>query len=172
MTLEFKNIEVQGLRFSVEVTQDDIGRPWEWSDGHGPVRPRHLGPKKPTERALSKHWIYDWNGALELAKKDGWGSKVMPLGLTPAQVLEYVVQQDFNYLKAWCEDDWCYSCVAVTLLKDSNYSDTLGGVEYWFSKDNAYADSIGVELVESLVKQYLHEQSEKSYWESRDVVTV
>ena len=172
MTLEFKNMEVQGLRFSVELTVDDMGRPWEWSDGHGPVRSAHLGPKKPHERALSKYWMYDWKGALELAKKDSWGSSSLPVGLTASQELEHLVQQDFNYLKAWCDDDWCYSCVQVTLLKDSDYSETLGGVEYWHYKDNHYADSIASELAEDLAKQYVQEQSEKAYWESRDVVTV
>lgn len=172
MTLAFKTIEVGGLRFSVEITQDGIGKPWRWSDGHGPVRSAHLGPKKPSERWLSKHWAYDWNAAVALAKKDSWGSDTMPVGLTANQQLEYVVQLDFDYLKAWCDDDWCYSCVQVTLLKNSGYSENLGGVEYWHYKDNSYADSIVSELAEGLARQYFQEQNEKAYWESRDVVTV
>jgi hypothetical protein len=172
MTLEFKNIEVQGLRFSVKVSQDDIQRPWEWSEGHGPVRPAHGKSKQPHERWLSNNWLYDWNGALKKAKEEGWGARVMPMGLTPNQQLEYVVQQDFDYLRAWCTDDWCYSALEVTLLKDSSYSDSLGGVEYWHYKPNPYADDIAKELAAGLAVDYFLEQSEKAYWESRDVVTV
>jgi hypothetical protein len=109
---------------------------------------------------------------LKKAKEEDWGARVMPMGLTPKQQLEYVVQQDFDYLQAWCTDDWCYSVLGVTLLKDSSYSDSLGGVEYWHYKPNPYADDIAKELAAGLAVDYLLEQSEKAYWESRDVVTV
>jgi hypothetical protein len=121
---------------------------------------------------LSKHWLYDWKAALVKAKAEGWGAMQMPVGLTPAQELEHVVKLDFDYLKAWCDDEWCYSYVTVTLVKDSDYSDSLGGIEYWHYKPNKYLDDTITEIATAIVVDYLFEQSEKAYWESRDVVTV
>ena len=53
-------IEVSGLRFVVTFDYDqDIGAPWEWSDGHGPVRigRRHVdgsSDKRPGERPMNR----------------------------------------------------------------------------------------------------------------------
>ena len=172
MTLETKHIVVENLRFFISVTQDNLGLPWDWCEGHGPVRPAHTGPKHPHERMLSKYWYYDWKAALEKAATEGWGAEDMPEGLTKRQAAEYVVQKDFDYLKAWANDDWTYSFVTVQCLEDKDYEDSVGGVEYWFYKDNPYMLEMATDIARSLAKQYASEQAEKAYWECRDVVTV
>jgi hypothetical protein len=75
-------IEFKGLTFAVSIVPDaHHGEPWKESDGHGPVRfvrgVSAATEKRPGERVLHHSrdgaWLYDWQGAAALAKRDGWG---------------------------------------------------------------------------------------------------
>ncbi len=79
-------IEHDGARFRVEFPFDDSGdTPWERDDGHGEVSDwkRHAfgqgskPPKRPGELILcwdnGSYRTYDFKGACEIARRDGWG---------------------------------------------------------------------------------------------------
>lgn len=57
--------------------------PWKNEDGHGSVRHlRDRGDKRPGERPLGEGWFYDWQEAIETAKRDKWGPG------TPSEAVE------------------------------------------------------------------------------------
>lgn len=205
--LDSSTIEAHGLTFKVEIKQDnDSGKPWAECEGFGPVREAEKGyydrylTKKPGERVLHLgdrncySWVYDWQGATALAKRDGWG--VSPEhrpdnwdALTAKQQRGIAVQRDFDFLKAWCDEDWVWSGVCVTLLiededgdlapydGDLDLSDSLFSVEFWQYKNlddakNSHAKSIVTEMVDRIAKAYHAEQAERLACEERDIVTV
>lgn len=207
-TLEETMAEVDGLTFKVSIERDDDSRrPWEECHGYGPVREAKRNfydpkiQKAPGERVLhtgdygSYSWVYDWNGALALAEKDGWGvSEENRPGnwdsLTKAQQREVAVQRDFDFLKAWCEDEWVWCGVCVTLMIEddegdlveydgpltSKFHDSLWGVEYWqygmrLPEKNSHVKEIIQDLCTGVASVYLKEQAEAQYWAERGEVT-
>lgn len=206
-TLDESTRDVMGLTFKVGVQQDDCrGRPWKECDGHGPVREGDKGyhgvSKKPGERVLHigdrncYSWVYDWNGALALAERDGWG--VSPEhrpanweSMTPRQQREVAVQRDFDFLKGWCDEEWVYAGLCVTLMIEdedgelvkyegplsASFHDSLWGIEFWqyhsisYAK-NSYIESEAVAMCEEIARQYHEEEAERQACEERDIVTV
>lgn len=201
-----EKIEVHGLTFRVRIEQDsDSRRPWEACDGYGPVREVTRGyyeshiTKAPGERVLHHgdrncySWVYDWAGAIKLAAKDGWGvsKERRPANwdkLTKRQQREIAVQHNFDFLKAWCDDEWVWSGVCVDLMVEDedgelakysgqlDCSDSLWSVEFWQyedldSKRNSYAKEIALEMIEGIAKRYRDEETERKACEERDIVT-
>lgn len=113
----------------------DSGPPWEQADGHGPVRNlNHARDKRPGERPFGHHgWFYDWQEAIKIAKRDGWGPG------TPAEAVE----ADFKYLKGWVNDDWFYCGYVVEIDGHPEYSDSLWGI------DSPSTDQFTAEAVEN-----------------------
>ena len=132
-------IEIDGREFNVSVEQDDIGEPWKWECGHGPVSDWTTRDKAPGEIVLSEDRgfkrYYDFAEACTIARRDNWGSP-NDSGLTPRQKAAKAALADYEYLRAWCNDDWAYSVVTVEDTSTGFY-DCLGGVEYW----SCYSDS-------------------------------
>jgi hypothetical protein len=141
-------LTINGLTFRVStVRDDDACAPWDAEDGHGPVSDwRWHEDARDGERALSRSRgrcrFYDWNEALVIAARESWGlapetraSLGERLGHEPSaeEVTEEAVRLDFERLRAWCDDEWEYLIVCVTLLDiagDATGEDeTLGGVE-------------------------------------------
>lgn len=130
-TIEIK-IGDQDLKFKVELLDDvDMGAPWENSDGHGTVSEWTTRPKRGGELLLnqdrnSKRY-YDFAGACRTALCDGWN-----MATTKEQAAE-AARADYEFLRAWCKDEWRYVGVVVTLLDDdgkpTEVSDALWGVE-------------------------------------------
>jgi hypothetical protein len=206
-TMHEENIEAHGLTFRVRVEQDHDSRcPWEECEGHGPVREvtrgyyeRHI-IKAPGERVLHHgdrncySWVYDWAGAIKLAEKDGWGvsEENRPANwdqLTKRQQREIAVQSDFDFLKAWCDDEWVWSGVCVDLMVEDedgdlqkydgplDCSDSLWSVEFWQyqdldSKQNSYAKEIVQKMIEDIAKRYHAEAAERQACAERDIETV
>jgi hypothetical protein len=114
--------EMEGLNFRVTIERDDdMGAPWDNSDGHGPVSGWTTRPARPGERVLcvdrnSKRY-YDVSAAMELAKRDGWDSAPYgEPGETEGQRAARAVTSDFEYLRRWCADLWFYVCVGVQVV--------------------------------------------------------
>lgn len=207
-TLDTTTVTVQGLAFKVEIVQDlDSREPWKEHDGHGPVREgesdRYTGNMKKRAGEVVLHqgdhncysWVYDWTGAMVKAKEEGWGVSrdKRPPGwdaLTDPQQREVAVQSDFDFLKAWAENEWVWCEICVTLMVEdedgdlveydgpltSKFHDSLSRVEYWQyaglgSKENTYINEIIEEMCGGIASRYLKEVGEQAYWESRDVVT-
>lgn len=120
-------IEVNGRQYAVEIQHDpDYGPPWEEEDGHGPISDWTTRAKRPGERVLhsDRHSrrFYDWQEAMAIAKRDGWGlapaevaKLAADLGRQPTrgEITAEAVRRDFEHLRAWCNDDWHYVGVVV-----------------------------------------------------------
>ena len=114
-------------KICVDWMADDFGAmgpPWEEHDGHGPIRTGSADNKAPGERALAHDLLYDWQGAMQLAKEDGWGLgpdqlATLASGLgrtpTPGEVRAEAVRRDFLYCKGWVNDEWCWCGFQVTI---------------------------------------------------------
>jgi hypothetical protein len=167
------SIELRGLTFRVDLTQDcDADAPWDGEDGHGPVRHTrgtgaYLTDKRPGERPLLKDrngaWLYDWQAAMQLAAKDGWGLSPDQLKAwesnigrapTPGEVRLAAVQQDFDRLRRYLEGDWSYVGVVVTLLDtdggSTHLTSSLWGVE---SDCTDYINETARELANELARE-------------------
>ena len=153
--------EKHGMQFKVHIEPDDDGEaPWERSDGHGPVRHMRRSEKRPGERPLIKDrdgtWLYDWQAACKLARKDGWNAE--PYG-APNRI-ERAVQADFDFLRGWLNDDWYYVGVCVSLL-DKNGEDATEKYEnaIWGIESNS-DDCIG-EVADDLADRIREEKMEQ-----------
>lgn len=147
--------EYKGHKFKVEFPQDNnYEAPWERSDYHGPVRRVfRREQKRPGERVLAGEYrdgyhLYDFAEAINLAKTK-WGV-VATDGKTQGQVAAEAVEQDFEYLRRWCNDQWQYVGVVVTLLDVPDYSDSLWGIE---SDQNEYLTETAYELADQILAQ-------------------
>ena len=124
-----------GLHFRVHIESDrDHGTPWENEDGHGPVRCINSNTaKRSGERLLNDYgggkWLYDWQAACKLARKDGWNAEPFD---APNRI-ERAVQADFDRLRRFLQDDWWYVGVRVGVVtpKGVPLTDTcdLWGIE-------------------------------------------
>lgn len=141
---------VHGRRVHVEWCYDsNTGAPWKEHDGHGPVRHTNhshrsrMAGKQPGERPLNSadrnhyQYFYDWQEAMKLAKKDGWGlglDEYMKLMCelrrvpTKGQVWERAVQRDFDYLARWVNDDWHWCGIVVRDI-ETGVEHSLWGIE-------------------------------------------
>lgn len=108
---------------------------------------------------------YDVLRTLQKAQREGWGPGQKWLDAhpdaTPQEKLMAAVEADYDYLKGWYDDDWCYLVVEVELLDDDDEvveSSVLGGVE---NSDDEYVEEIVTELADELLASHTgaaHEQ--------------
>lgn len=134
LTIPWPNGSALETRIRIEIAPDDWnGPPWEDEDGHGPVSDWTDRPKRPGERVLhqdrGRRRYYDFQAAVEAARKEGWDSPPLRTG-TPGEQAVRAVESDFRYLKEWCDDDWQYVFVRVEVEdEDGNrFDDQLSGV--------------------------------------------
>lgn len=161
------NITINGLTFSVTTEHDpSAGAPWEECDVHGPVSDWTSRGKRPGERVLNSdggiYRYYDVAAATRIAERDGWGlapdaraALVARLGREPTagEVTAAAVESDFQYLRSWCNDEWFYTIVEVTLL-DTDGDETwlsacTGGVE---SNADECIKALALELAEGIAE--------------------
>lgn len=135
---------------------EDAGLPWERSDGHGPVSDWTARPKRPGERILAEDIVgvrryYDWQAAMQQAKREGWGA---PDNRPPdtQSPIEAAVQADFTYLRDWCLDRWHYCGIQVRLLREDGtptaHTASRWGIEDGLESSPAYHAEIIAELAE------------------------
>ena len=142
-------IDIDGFQFDVRYRYDsDAEPPWQQCDGRGPVRlvtgHYRRPPKRPGERPMRgtyNTFLYDWQEAMKIAKRDKWG---------PGARAE-AVQQDFEYLRAYVQEYWFYCGVEVKMALHPQYNDALWGVETY--KD--YHKESAREQARDLLRQYL-----------------
>lgn len=131
----------QNLTFKVEFTTDtDMGEPWKNSDGHGVISDWTTRPKRAGELLLnqdrnSKRY-YDFAETCRIALRDGWDAHPYNDGReTKRQQAAKAARANYEFLRAWCNDEWRYVGVIVTLLDDNGepteVSESLWGVETW-----------------------------------------
>lgn len=132
-------IERNGFRFLVNIEQDDTSdAPWERCDGHEPISESVTRAKAPGEWVLyeehGRKLYYDAAEATRIAKRDGWGLAPDKLAVlerslgrkpTRKQIIAEVVRCDFDYLRRWCDNQWCYVGVIVTHIPDDCEADEV-----------------------------------------------
>jgi len=150
-----------GHRFEMRIEHDEgMGAPWEEHDGHGPVRcvfsPYASPNKRPGERLLHRdsadYWLYDWQAACRLARRDGWNAHPFD---APNRV-ERAVQADFDRLRGWLRGDWYRIGVCVREVADDHrarddsswYEHALWGIE---SDSPDYHKEVAHELAEDIL---------------------
>ena len=155
---------------SITFAHDEFSdAPWEFSDGHGPVRKSNHAhnaydsDKMPGERPLNQadrneyQFYYDWQKAMKMAVKD-WGFK------TKSEALK-AVQRDFDYLRGWVNGERSYVFVTVEYEGET---ESVGAVETY----NEYHIECGNEMLADLIARLEKEKTDREYWNSRDVCTV
>lgn len=189
-TYHTENLTIENYDVRIEYWYDEyIGKPWEEYDGHGDIRETRAyyghPDKKPGEIIIHQDWgtwwIYDFAGAVEKAKSEGWGCKESE-GLTPNQVAAKAATEDMNYCRRWLDDKWHWAGFTVTVIDDNGdeiESDSCGG----FESDTDYFKESAHESAKNLVEQLIKKESERKeserkesearqYWASRDIVTI
>ena len=114
-----------GLYAIVKIEHDsDYSPPWGNSDGHGVVSDwEHREERERRWELGQSRWdyrYYDWRETLKIAKRDGWGHS--------GDIMD-AVRRDYEYLRAWCSDEWYYVGVIVELY-DAN-EELIGEESCW-----------------------------------------
>ena len=104
-----------GLYAIVKIEYDtDYNPPWENSDGHGVVSDWEHREERDRRWVLCQdRWdyrYYDWRETMNIAKRDGWSRS--------GDIMD-AVRSDYEYLRAWCNDNWYYVGLIVELY-DAN----------------------------------------------------
>ena len=166
-TVETFEVEKTGLdgaplRFAVELMRDeDMREPWRECDGHGEVTDWTSRAKRPGELILNQDGdscrYYDFSVACAIALRDGWDAT--PLNDGTETKRQQAARADYEYLKAWCEDDRFYVVVRVVLLDDegeeTDIDQYLGGVEYHNTDEN---DGLTTGIVDDMTRDIIASQ--------------
>lgn len=144
-------IAIDGFTLRVYLTPDhDMGAPWDEHDGHDDVSEWTTRHKRPGEWVLCRDGgsmrYYDFAGAAEKAKAEGWDAAPYGTG-TKGQQAERAVKADFEHLRAWCNGEWRWIGVVVTVLKNDIRlgSASLFGIE---SDDDTYILEVANQLID------------------------
>lgn len=165
----------RGLRFTVDTEPDlDHGAPWEAADGHGIVTEwisqadQYDSPELYQDRSKfyplgtperdGSQRFYDMEATIRKAVKEQWGLSPQAMQdlqnewqagtvLSQAVITHRAVLLDRDYLAAWCNDEWHYVGVVVT-LQGTSLQATLWGVQ---DNDEDYIRTVARELADELI---------------------
>lgn len=130
-----QTIELDGFTITARTERDDDATPpWKREDGHGEVLEWTSRDKKAGELTLYTGRYYDFAGAVKMARRDGWGITSPPEGATKRQIAALAAREDFERLRRWCNDDWSYVGVVVTV---SARGVELGSASFWGIESDA-----------------------------------
>lgn len=164
----------RGHTFRVDRVYDqDLGEPWKEHDGHGIVSDWTTRDKRPGERVLrsdrgSKRY-YDFAETVKIALKDGWSTEKarQTPDLSKKQIAAMAVEADFEYLRGWCNGEWHWCGLIVTLLEEdedgedvevAGMTESLWGME---SNCEQYLQSTAKELAEQIIYRLEKQTSEE-----------
>lgn len=179
------DFEHAGLKFRCELSQDyDHGKPWEEFDGIGIVREVYATYGRPEKKAGEVvihsdgryYWLYDIKSTTEKAKSEHWGVSGDTSGLTNKQITALAVRRDMEYCRDHLTGNRWFSVMEVYQIDDDGdkvgESQYLGGIDTGHSAaDDAYMRDEAANLASEIAHEVLRESAERTYWESRDVVT-
>ena len=90
--------------------------PWEAHDCHGIVSDWTPRSKAAGELVLKEYRgsyrYYDFAATCKKALDEGWSISDDTQGMTKRQIAAAAARQDFEYLRAWCNDEWHW-CVLI-----------------------------------------------------------
>lgn len=147
------------MTFAVETHDDqDHGAPWDECDGHGPVTGWLSRNKRPDELVLNsdrgQKRFYNFKEACAIALRDGWGCDALDGTETKRQKAAKAAMADFEYLRSWCNNDWSYVGIEVTLLDSegnkTEVSDSVWGVEGTEDQIRYNAETLADDLAHGL----------------------
>jgi len=132
----------QGRRIRVAWYRDDsMDAPWKEHDGHGIVSDWTQRDKRSGELILSEDRgskrFYDFAATVRKARGEGWGlapdslsGLAAKIGRPPTsrEVTAESVRLDFENLRSWCRDEWCFVGYVVT-IEGTSYEESLWGIE-------------------------------------------
>lgn len=159
-----------GMTFKIEKEHDhDAGTPWEREDGHGPVSNWTTRDKLPGELVLntdgrSRCRYYDFAEACRIAQRDGWGARGTGKSEVSARAIAArAAREDFQHLRAWCNDEWSYIGVIVTLLDiEGNETDAVQSL-WGIADDGSFAEQVAQELAEQCADEAADSIAEGAY---------
>jgi hypothetical protein len=137
--------ELGAYTFRVEFRDDDNYRPEPWTDGDGygiisdwRKRDDWRGnvSKAPGERVLCEDGrqarFYDVAATMKKARAEGWGCGEHKHA-TDREACACAVERDYEHWRRYCEGQWNYVGVVVTLLDDddepTDETESLWGIE-------------------------------------------
>lgn len=173
----FETRTVGQYEFVAEIERDDHSdAPWDRECGHGPVSEWTTRAKQPGERVLvgdrrgAKRY-YDFSEAVRIAKRDGWDAPPCGEG-TKGQRAARAAEADFNRLRDWCEGDWEYVGVVVSVYRDGEEIEThaasLWGIE---SDCTDYLREVAGELFDEVAQIY-NDEPEDDGEEDQPEITI
>lgn len=135
-------VDHNGRTYRVTIAQDGTGgAPWERSDGNIEVDRvphnygKYCGPsKKPSEYVFhrgNRHcysYAVDMPRAIKKALIESWGVSdagqsgvALAKGrqMTKREIAVYAVNENIEFIRGWCADEWTYVGVCVSLLDDN-----------------------------------------------------
>lgn len=141
-------VEVDGFKAVATLLEEDGPEPpWSREDGRGVVIEGVDRDPRPGERLLSREHnlscYYDTNATMAKAIKEGWDAEPFGTG-TAEERAARAVDADFNYIKAWCDNDWSYVGIGITVsrlgvpLTDSTTNSVWGNELNASGSDNDY----------------------------------
>lgn len=150
-----ETIEQHGTAYRVQWVQDyDARAPWENEDGHGPVSDWERREKRPGEMILNDDRgalrFYDFAAAVKQARREGWNTAPYEWK-TKGEQAAAAALADFDYLRRWCNDNWHYCGIIVTVLdedgEETDISSSLWGIEDDGTNSAGYHASIIQDLI-------------------------
>lgn len=149
--------EIDGFTVTARIEHDNnAGTPWEREDGHGPVSDWTRRDKLPGERVLNEDGgskrYYHFEEAVKIAKRDGWDAPPYGTG-TKSERAARAAEHDFQALRAWCNDEWSYCGIVLSVAKSGvtldEHAASLWGIERNYpGSDNAYLTEVANELLD------------------------
>ena len=171
----------RGCKFRVDFQPDyDAEPPWGNDCCRGIVSDWTTRDKRPGEMLLHSYRghkrYFDFQAVVAKAKEEGWNCEPYKTG-TKGERAHRAAMAEYKYLRAWCNNDWCYVGVVVTRVGHGNKdyeSDSLWGVETWMDYHQQVARDLAREIVHGMVnarRKARAERVERQYWEARGVET-
>lgn len=195
MKLYTEESKHKGYTIRISIHRDEhMGPPWKEHDGHGIVSDREHRDKRPGEIILhsdrQSKWFYDFAGTMAIAKRDGWGlseeniaklEKQLGRKPTKGDVLHAAAMRDYEHLKGWCNDEWCW--VGYTTEIETPDGETIEGDSCWGYDDEKYMLEEAIGNARQTIQEHRNERAseirmerferkESAYLACADIATV
>lgn len=99
-----------------------------------------MRPLREDSYRWGSHLYYDVWETLKKAKAECWGSIDHDNDPEADEKLQAIVDKDYDYLRGWHNDEWCWVTVCVTPLDEDDepmdqHAQYVGGYEHGFDRD-------------------------------------
>ena len=164
-TYKTETLTQHGKTYRIEWVYDqDIGAPWDHSDGHGIVSDWETRDKRPGELILNQNGrskrFYDFAASVKKARAECWDTAPYKWK-TKGEQAHAAALADFEYLRRWCNDDWHYCGVVVTMLDDEGAATDISA-SLWGVEDEGYCSDHGP-IIQDLIVECEYEENRNKY---------